>query len=163
VPTDSSSGEVYYQLANANFRQGNDKAALALINTMLEQRKVYCYFEVKTLHAKMMHKLKKYTSAIKDCQDMLLANPPLKLRKEVTLYLADSYSQSGNNKKAIATAWTIVPLTPKKLSPTEKAKIQKILKLIYSCSKKINSKIDQREATEIYKNMFPNTKISEKN
>ena len=161
VPTTPSSGEVYYQLANANFRQENNKAALALLNAILEQRKIYCYFEVKTLHAKMMHKLKKYTSAIKDCQDMLLADPPLKLRKEITLYLADSYSQSGNDKKAIATAWTIVPLVPKKLSPVEKVKIQKTLKLIYSCSKKINSKIDQKESTEIYKSMFPNTKISE--
>ena len=161
APTAPSSGEVYYQLANANFRQGNNKASLDILNTMLAQRKVYCYFEVKTLHAKMMHKLKKYTSAIKDCQDMLLANPPMELRKEVTLYLADSYSQLGNDKKAIATAWTIVPLVPKKLSPTEKIKIQKTLKLIYSCSKKINSKIDQKESTEIYQSMFPNTKISE--
>jgi tetratricopeptide (TPR) repeat protein len=161
APAAPSSGEVYYQLANANFRQGNNKASLALINTMLAQRKVYCYFEVKTLHAKMMHKLKKYTSVIKDCQDMLLANPPAELRKEVTLYLADSYSQSGNDKKAIATAWTIVPLVPKKLSPEEKSKVQKLLKLIYSCSKKINSKTDQKESEEIYKSMFPNTNISE--
>ncbi len=156
-----ASGEVYYQLANAYFRQGNDKSALVLINTILKQRKVYCYFEVKTLHAKMMYKLKKYNSVIQDCQEMLLANPPDELRQEATLYLADSYSQSGNDKKAIATAWTIVPLVPEQLSPAKKSEIQKNLKLIYSCSKKINSKTDQKEAAEIYKSIFPNTKITE--
>jgi hypothetical protein len=148
-------------LANAYFRQEDDKASLELINAMLAQKKVYCYFEVKTLHAKMMSKQKKYGSAIKDCQEMLLAEPPPELRKELILYLADSYSHSGDDKKAIATAWTIVPLAPKKFSDDEEAKIKKTLKLIYSCSQKISSKTDQKEASEIYKSLFPNNVISE--
>jgi hypothetical protein len=50
-----------------------------------------------------------------------------------------------------------IPL--RKLSPAEKSKIQKTLKLIYSCSKKINSKTDQKESTEIYKSLFPDETI----
>jgi tetratricopeptide (TPR) repeat protein len=161
APTAPASGEVYYQLANAYFRQGNNKASLALTDTMLAQKKVYCYFEVKFLHTKMMRKQKKYFSAIKDCQEMLLAEPPSELRKEIILSLAESYSKSGNDKKAIATAWTVVPLTPKKFSPEERSKIKKILKLIYACSQKISSKADQNESVAIYKSIFSNDIISE--
>ncbi|MDD5727541.1 MAG: tetratricopeptide repeat protein [Victivallales bacterium] len=161
VPADSLSGEIYYQLANACFRQKNYRTALELIDSMLERKKVYDYFKVKMLHAGIMRKDKKYASAIKDCQDLLLAEPPPELRREIILDLADSYRQSGNNKKAIATAWTMVPLTPKKFSPDEKEQIRQTLKLIYSCGREINSQTDQKEAADIFKSLFPNDTLTE--
>lgn len=156
APSNPLAGEVYSQLANAYFRLQDNKASLNLLDKMLAQKKVYCYFEVKTLRAKIQHSQKQYSSAIKDCQEMLLANPPQDIRKEVIYYLADSYRCSGNEKKAIATAWTIVPLTPKKFTEEEKTKVKKTLLLIYSCAKKINSQADKKESAEIYKSLFPN-------
>ena len=148
--TDSISGELLYLLAKNQFVINEKKSALNNLQNILQQNKVYSFYEVKLLNGKILTSINKHSEAQKNYTEMILQ--PLNSQQTITIntLLAESYFSTNDYKKAIAIAWLAVPLSGKLSNKKPIKKLQlKALNLIKTASIKINSPEDLQDVNEI--------------
>jgi uncharacterized protein HemY len=141
--------EIYYSLSKLYFKENKFNKALECCEKLLKQKQVYRYWEVKLLQAGVLKKLKCSDEERRIYQELLLTKLPKDQIPRVVFQLAGSWKNQGEYKKALACAWTAVPIDGQVKSQNEKQQIQKILNLIIDCSKKAKSPADKKEAQEI--------------
>jgi tetratricopeptide (TPR) repeat protein len=140
--------EVYYQRAKLEYESRCYEKALKTVSILLNAKKIYIFEAIKMLQGKIYSALEQHEKARKSYSELLLAKPGTVASLEVSYLLSQSWEKSGNAEKAIATAWTGVPLNGK---TTEKTKsiVKKLLQLIIRNAKEINSQEDLKDAKEL--------------
>ena len=149
-PDNEINGELYFILAQTQFAMKKYSHALESLDSILKEKNVYNYFEAKLLHAEALKKLNRQSDARKDYQEILMSGAPKQISAKVSYLLAQSYYETGNDKKAMATAWSTIPISGQ--PPTDKAQrmwLRKSLELICKCAKSQNNQQDYREAQKL--------------
>ena len=82
----------------------------------------------------------------KACQEFLLTNLTAQEKTDIILFLAQSWERSGELKKAIASAWSGIPLTNEKTDGIDKKILRELLNLIVRNAEKIKSPSDIQDA-----------------
>ncbi len=144
--------ELYYQIAILEAARDNHAEARKHCETLLNQKPIYEYFKVKMLYADTLTAAGNDDTARRQYQELLLTKLKPHEMQQTVLKLAQSYEKSGDHKKAIATAWTAIPLDGKADAET-KPIIRTLLELIIQNAQKINSPIDQQDAQAILQSL----------
>lgn len=144
--------ELYYRIALLESSRGNHAEALKDCETILSQKPVYEYVKVKMLYADALAHTGKNEAARRAWQELLQTKLPPGEIPQIVLNLSASWEQSGEHKKAIATAWTAVPLDGK-TAPEAKENVRALLQLIIRNAQKISSNTDRQDAQELLKNL----------
>jgi|GEM_PF-1814925 predicted Zn-dependent protease len=144
--------ELYYQIASLEAIRGNRAEALKHCENILSQKPVYEYVKVKMLYAELLNAAGKNEAARRAWQELLQTRLQPGEIQQTVLNLSTSWEQSGEHKKAIATAWTAVPLDGK-ITPEAKENIRSLLQLIIRNAQKIPSDTDRQDAEELLKNL----------
>lgn len=143
--------ELYFQIAEIEFKLKNYRQTSAYLELLLQQTEVFQYKKCKKLQIESYVKLGRETDVRKSCQELLLTKLDTKEKRSIVLLLAQSWARSGESKKAIACAWTAVPLDGNKLDGNDERMIRDLLRIIIDEAKKIQSKIDLQEAEDVMK------------
>lgn len=141
--------ELYFQIAEIEFALKNYQEALACLEIILNQSEVFHYKECKKLQVQINMKLGNETEVRKFCQELLLTKLSINEKRSVVLNLAQSWERSGNFKKSIANAWTVIPLNGKSNNPQDRQIIRDLLTLIIRNAEKIGSTTDLQEAKDL--------------
>lgn len=107
------------------------------------------------MQARLYSDLHQEDNARRCYQELLLTELPPKEKRKILLSLAESWERSGEWRKAMAQAWSGVPLSGK-TEPQEddKKHIEQLLRLIIRNAEKADSREDKLEAEELLKE-FP--------
>lgn len=138
--------ELYFFMAETELALKNNKIAIAYVNQLLAQPEVFRYADCMSIRIEANAGLGYEENVRKDCQKLLLTNLPSTEKRRIILRSAQSWERSGNSKKAIAVAWTAIPLT-KSTEPY----VQELLALIIRNAKNIGSQTDLQDAQELQK------------
>lgn len=141
---------VFLELARLELDAKKYREALSRCETLLTQPEVWQYQEVKLLQASILFRLRRHGEARQSCQELLLAKLSATEKQQVILMLAQSWEQSNEHGKAIAIAWTAVPIDGK-IAPESKPTVTELLRLIIRNAEKLNSAEDKEDAQEILK------------
>ncbi len=139
---------VFLELARLELAAEKYSEALSRCETLLAQPEVWQYKEVKLLQANLFTRLQRHAEARQSCQELLLTKLTATEKQQVVLMLAQSWEQSNEHGKAVATAWTAVPIDGK-VAQESKSTVQDLLRLIIRNAEKINSAPDKDDAQEI--------------
>ena len=85
----------------------------------------------------------------KSCQELLLTKLTPQEKRQIAFELANSWERSGYGKKAIATAWTVIPLDGKDENSDDAKITRELLTLIIRNAELIGSKSDLDDANEL--------------
>ncbi|MFA6354015.1 MAG: hypothetical protein WCW93_03735 [Candidatus Paceibacterota bacterium] len=144
--------ELYYRIAELNYRQKKYVEVLKQCEFLLNQKKLYRYFELKILHAESLRNMNRNEDARKDYQEAFRLKPPVEFDKKLTYLFAESWKLDKEYKEAMAIAWTAVPMSGQVLA-VEREWVEKSLNLIMQCADKIGAKDDYEEANVILKSL----------
>lgn len=144
--------ELYYRIAELNYRQKKYAEVLKQSEFLLNQKKLYRYFELKILHAESLRNMNRNEDARKDYQEAFRLKPPVEFDKKLTYLFAESWQLDKEYKEAMAIAWTAVPMSGQ-VSAIEREWVEKSLNLIMQCAEKIGAKEDYAEASAILKSL----------
>ena len=140
---------LYHQLARLEFEQKGYEAALAYCTLLLKQEEVFHYNDCKFLQAASLDGLKRDAEARQAYQELLLAELTGPEKARAVLALARSWERSGEAKKAVAVAWSGIPVNPGNCGKEEIIPVKQLLHLIVDNSEKISSQADREDAREI--------------
>lgn len=143
--------ELYFLAAEMEFKLRNYRQALTYLEILLQQPEVFQYKSCKRLQIETYEKLGQEADVRKCCQELLLTQLNAKEKRSIVLLLAQSWQRSGEHQKAIASAWSAVPLDGNKSDRKDEQAIRDLLWIIITEAKKIQSKIDIQEAEDIMK------------
>ena len=96
-----------------------------------------------------MDGLKRDAEARQAYQELLLAELTGPEKARAVLALARSWERSGEAKKAVAVAWSGIPVNPGNCGKEEIIPVKQLLHLIVDNSEKISSQADREDAREI--------------
>ena len=140
---------LYFQMAEIEFAMKNYQASLNCIEKLLQQSEVFRYKDCKRLQIKANAALKNENTVRKCCHELLLSNLTAAEKHSVVLSLAQSWERSGESKKAIANAWTAIPLDGKSCDEKDRQVVRDLLELIIRNAKKTESSTDLHDATDL--------------
>ncbi|MBO4630915.1 MAG: tetratricopeptide repeat protein [Lentisphaeria bacterium] len=140
---------LYLIMANTEFSLGNDPGAMDYLNHLLCQPEIFRYQDCKKLQLRINIRQRNETEVRKICQELLQSKLSLPVRRQIALFLAESWERSGENQKAIASAWTVIPPDGRGADREDTHAIQKLLNLIIRNAQKSNSKTDLEDAKDI--------------
>lgn len=141
--------ELYFQIAEIEFALKNYQESLRCLEKLLQQPEIFRYKDCKRLQIETNVKLGNEPDVRKGCQELLLTKLPANEKRSIVLSLAQSWERSGESKKAIANAWTAVPLDGKSCDKKDKQVIRELLDLIVSNAKKTGSTTDIQDAGDL--------------
>ncbi|MBN2642359.1 MAG: hypothetical protein JXR78_11960, partial [Victivallales bacterium] len=141
--------ELYYLSAEIAMELDNYADALRLVEILLQQPEVFRYKECKMLKIRAHTMLRQEEEGRRNCQELLLSQLTNQEKRQIVLELASSWERSGDNRKAIATAWTAVPLDGKSQNSDDAIVLSKLLQLIVRNAQIIDSQIDIDDAKEL--------------
>lgn len=141
--------DVYYQMAEVEMALENYSEALQYLATILNQKEVFRYKECKILEIRANIMLKTEEQVRKSCQELLLTKLTPQEKRQIAFELANSWERSGYGKKAIATAWTVIPLDGKDENSDDAKITRELLTLIIRNAELIGSKSDLDDANEL--------------
>lgn len=146
---------LYLKSAELDRKAGKYKEALKSCKILLNRKEVYQYRRVREMQARLYSDLHQEDNARRCYQELLLTELPPKEKRKILLSLAESWERSGEWRKAMAQAWSGVPLSGK-TEPQEddKKHIEQLLRLIIRNAEKADSREDKLEAEELLKE-FP--------
>ena len=136
--------ELYFLMAEVETALKDDKTALTYLDILLSQKEVFRYVACMTMRIEANARLEREESVRNDCQALLLTRLSTSEKRRIVLRLAQSWERSGNLKKAIAVAWTAVPMT----KSTEQD-VAELLALIIRNAKKIGAQDDLQDAMDL--------------
>ncbi len=136
--------EVHYQVARLEFRRKQYQDALNRCRKLLAGQSACRYRDVKLLEADILEASGQSEEARRTYQELLLGKLTPAEQRRITLCLARSWERSEQPQKAIATAWSAVPLDGSGGRET-----RALLNLIAQNAGKIGSAADRQEAEEL--------------
>jgi hypothetical protein len=139
---------VFLALARLEHEEGKYLESLHRCKTLLSQPEVWQYKEAKLLQVENLFGLQRHENGRHSCQELLLTNLTAAERRQAVTMLAQSWEQSKEYGKAIAVAWTAVPIDGA-VAPEDIPAARSLLQLIIRNAEKINSTVDKNEAWEI--------------
>ena len=141
---------LYLKSAELDRRARKYQDALKGCEILLNQKEVYQYQRVKKMQARLYSDLHQEDNARHCYQELLLAELPSREKRKILLLLAESWERSGEWRKAMAQAWSGVPLSGEaELQEDDKKHIEQLLRLIIRNAEKADSREDKLEAEEI--------------
>ena len=142
---------LYLMSAGLKMKNKEYQSALADCELLLRQKEIYRYREVKSLQIRLLSCLKRYFETRRACQELLLTELSADEKREIILTLSESWESSGESGKAIAQAWSAVPVTGMPTDKKIQSDIRKLLLLIIRNAEKINSPEDKNDALALLK------------
>jgi hypothetical protein len=139
---------LYLRIAEIEMEQKNYLSALRHCEKLLSQKEVFRYKVCKLLQARAYMELKNETQGRQVYQELLLTSLKQEEKCQIIQELANSWERSGKAEKAIATAWTAIPLDGK-ITDETKPIVKTLLHLIIRNAEKINSQEDLKDAREL--------------
>lgn len=141
--------QLYLQIAEMEFEAGNYPQALKHLGLLLEQTEVFQYKRCKKLQIACYVQLNQETDVRKCCQELLLTSLEAREKRSIVLVLAQSWKRSQEPARAIAIAWSAVPLAGERFAREDEQIICDLLELIIDQAKIIQSEVDIREANDM--------------
>ena len=136
----------YFQLAEVEYALHDYHSSLINIEKLLSQQEVFRYKDCKRLQIQCNLNLGNEPAARKACQEYLLTKLTPQEKSDIILTLSLSWERSGELKKAIASAWSGIPLTNEKTDGIDKKVLRELLNLIVRNAEKIKSPSDIQDA-----------------
>ena len=136
----------YFQLGEVEYALHDYHSSLINIEKLLSQQEVFRYKDCKRLQIQCNLNLGNEPAARKACQEYLLTKLPPLEKSDIILTLSLSWERSGELKKAIASAWSGIPLTKEKTDGIDKKILRELLNLIVRNAEKIKSPSDIQDA-----------------
>ncbi len=137
--------ELYWTLALLEMERHHYSDVLTYTGFLLSQSEVFRYRDSKRLQALAYAHLRREEEARAAFQELLLQKLPPEQQREIVLELSKSWERSGNPKKALATAWTAVPLDGTFTVP-DRIILLELLQTIIRNGEKIRSSVDVKDA-----------------
>ena len=147
--------DLFLKAAELKWEERKSAEALTLCDQLLSQEKIWKYKEIQWLRMKILMDLNRFEEARETGQELLLTQlSPTEKRKTVLLQ-AEAWEQSAESGKAIAVAWTVIPVDTQACTEEDKLLIQNLLQLIIRNADQIKSSEDKEDATELLRLFFP--------
>lgn len=141
---------LYLKSAEQDRKVRRFSEALKSCEILLNQKEVYQYPQVKKMQALLYSDLRQEDNARRCYQELLLTELPPKEKRKILLALAESWERSGEWQKAMAQAWSGIPMNiGVELPENDKKTIERLLRLIIRNAEKASSPEDKLEAEEI--------------